>query len=137
MNRMDSTERIKRNSTIVNGCWIWLGMKTPEGYGIIKVNGKRVKAHRYAYTHLVCPIPEGLTIDHLCRHKDCVNPEHLEPVTASENTKRGVPYRKIRRCLHNRMPSSCYGCGKKKYYISRGERFLCRTLLHILTKTTG
>lgn len=45
-------------------------------------------AHRVAYEHLVGPIPEGLQLDHLCRNRTCVNPEHLEPVTAQENTVR-------------------------------------------------
>ena len=46
-------------------------------------------AHRYAYEELVGPIPEGLQLDHLCRNRSCVNPDHLEPVTCRENLRRG------------------------------------------------
>jgi hypothetical protein len=48
-----------------------------------------IRAHRFAYELLVGPIPEGLVIDHLCRNRRCVNPAHLEPVTAEENWRRG------------------------------------------------
>ena len=47
-------------------------------------------AHRFAYEMLVGPIPEGLDLDHLCRVRHCVNPNHLEPVTRSENLRRGI-----------------------------------------------
>lgn len=67
-------------------CWEWLGSKEAAGYG--KWRGWRV--HRYSYTEFVGPIPDGLVIDHLCRNKGCVNPDHLEPVTIRENTIRGV-----------------------------------------------
>lgn len=49
-------------------------------------------AHRWAYEFLVGEIPEGLTLDHLCRNKACVMPDHLEPVTQAENHRR---YRKL------------------------------------------
>jgi hypothetical protein len=71
------------------GCWPWRGKMHPEGYGQISVNGRPEWAHRLAYSLLVGRIPEGLQIDHLCRNRACVNPAHLEPVTARENTLRG------------------------------------------------
>jgi hypothetical protein len=46
-------------------------------------------AHRFAYLEFVGPIPDGLVLDHLCRNKKCVNPDHLEPVTNAENLRRG------------------------------------------------
>lgn len=70
------------------GCWNWKGRPNSRGYGRINFVGKRVFAHRAMYETLVGPIPEGLTIDHLCRNKLCVNPAHMEPVTAAENTRR-------------------------------------------------
>lgn len=68
-------------------CWVWRG-GTVNGYGRTSVAGKAVAVHRAAYEVLVGPIPEGLTLDHLCRNRACYNPAHLEPVTLSENVRR-------------------------------------------------
>lgn len=69
-------------------CWIWQGNITSTGYGQTHYKGKPSKPHRVFYQEMVGPIGDGLTIDHLCRQKDCVNPTHLEPVTAAENLRR-------------------------------------------------
>lgn len=71
-------------------CWIWQRSKNPKGYGEQRVKGKLRGAHRLSYEAFREPIPPGLTIDHLCRVRDCVNPVHLEPVTFAENTRRGM-----------------------------------------------
>lgn len=73
-------------------CWVWTAAKFGNGYGLFKPDyrGKSCLAHRVAYEIVVGPIPEGLTIDHLCRNHGCVNPSHLEAVTKRENTLRGV-----------------------------------------------
>ena len=71
------------------GCWNWLLFKNKKGYGTWHNLGKSGRlAHRLMYEELVGPIPFGLTLDHLCGNKSCVNPEHMEPVTSSENSKR-------------------------------------------------
>ena len=72
-----------------NGCWVWKGVPNKSGYGGLKVNGKTVLAHRFGYEMLRGSIPEGMQIDHLCRNRLCVNPEHLEIVTSRVNTLRG------------------------------------------------
>lgn len=69
-------------------CWLWTGTMHKKGYGQFWDGSAIVGAHRASYVLLVGPIPESLTIDHLCRVPACVNPAHLEPVTASENSRR-------------------------------------------------
>jgi hypothetical protein len=68
-------------------CWTWLGSLS-RGYGQINVGRRMMKAHRVAWELANGPIPEGLTIDHLCYNPPCVNPSHMEPVTMSENARR-------------------------------------------------
>jgi len=71
------------------GCWVWTGATNPAGYAGVKMRGQRVLAHRYAYERLIGPIPPEMTIDHLCdRHRNCLNPAHMEAVTGSENSIR-------------------------------------------------
>lgn len=70
------------------GCWEWTGRTSEKGYGDFHLNRQTVLAHRVSYELLVGPIPEGLTLDHLCRNTRCVNPAHLEPVTHGENMRR-------------------------------------------------
>lgn len=60
------------------------------GYGRFSVNNQTYYVHRFAYELLVGPIPDGLTVDHLCRTRLCANPRHLEPVPQSENSRRGI-----------------------------------------------
>lgn len=83
-----------------NGCWIWTGthqqglmkgryQKLP--YGMFSVRRKTFIAHRWAYQHIGGnEIPARLQLDHLCRNPGCVNPAHLEAVTAKENGRRGT-----------------------------------------------
>ena len=73
-----------------NGCWIWQLNKNYKGYGYVGINGKLVRAHRYYYEQAKGKIPKGLQLDHLCHVRSCVNPEHLEAVTLTENVRRGM-----------------------------------------------
>jgi hypothetical protein len=70
------------------GCWIWDGPLSPGGYGQVNAWQKRWLVHRLAYTVMVGEIPAGLQIDHLCRVRNCIRPDHLEPVTQAENLRR-------------------------------------------------
>lgn len=71
------------------GCHNWTGPLDAYGYGRASFQAKGHKAHRLAYEAARGPIPEGLEMDHLCRNRRCINPDHLEPVTRSENLRRG------------------------------------------------
>ena len=91
-----------------SGCWLWMGACNQKGYGQIRQQGgKRQVAHRVIYELLKGPIPERLTLDHLCRMKICVNPNHLEIVTLRENILRGngIPAQNARKthCLHGHL----------------------------------
>lgn len=73
----------------LSGCWKWKGSLDKDGYGFFGSSmewGKR--AHRFSFMYFRKPLLEGLTIDHLCRNKSCVNPYHLEQVTNKENLRR-------------------------------------------------
>lgn len=72
-------------------CWEWRGaIKKKTGYGSFAVDGtKRIEAHRASYLIAKGPIPQGLEIDHICRHRWCVRPSHLEAVSHKENLRRG------------------------------------------------
>jgi len=84
-----STERFWAKVDKSGNCWLWTAYTCPEGYGrFVADEFPSTLAHRIAYELIVGPIPEGLTIDHLCRNPSCVNPSHLEPVTIEENLRR-------------------------------------------------
>lgn len=89
--RVDKTE----------GCWNWKGRLGHDGYGLFSI-GKRdnVIPHRFSYELEVGPIPEGLQLDHLCRNRACVRPDHLEPVTREENMRRAKEARVDQPCPH-------------------------------------
>lgn len=77
----------------IAGCWIWIGTLGNHEYGRCYVDGKRQSVHRTIYKLLVGPIPDGMEIDHLCRVRLCINPEHLEAVTGDENKRRTKGHR--------------------------------------------
>ena len=86
----DPRERLAERYVITeSGCWQFTGFLNWAGYGIFTLNGVKHPAHRAAYIILVGPVPKGLDLDHLCRNRACINPAHLEPVTRSENLRRG------------------------------------------------
>lgn len=88
---MTLPERIQAKITPVteSGCWLWMGAIGTGGYARVFWQGKNSTAHRVVYQLLRGPISKALTLDHLCRVRCCVNPDHLEPVSLRVNIKRG------------------------------------------------
>ena len=90
-----------------NGCWLWVGVKTHDGYPYWGTTGnKTVYAHRFIYEQEIGPIQKNLTLDHLCRVRHCVNPAHMDPCTIHENIARGD-----------------YGWRKRLTYCKNGHEF--------------
>lgn len=80
---------LARHITKAGDCWLWTGRLYPNGYGQFHVRRKVVYAHIASYEIHVGTVPAGLELDHTCRNRACVNPEHLEPVTHEVNVRRG------------------------------------------------
>jgi hypothetical protein len=114
-----------------SGCWLWAGALWPNGYGKTArpVEGTQI-AHRAIYLASGREIPDGLDLDHLCRVRQCVNPEHLEPVSRSVNIWRGAQARKTCKRGHdlnnpaNVKPgtSVCIPCWRIRYQAA-GARY--------------
>jgi len=115
-----------------SGCWTWVAGVKNTGYGVIRQDEEQY-AHRISYQLFVGPITPTLEIDHLCRNRACVNPEHLEPVTQRENLHRALVARK--RCKsgrHERTPENtftrtngiktCHPCLKDSYRRADAKR---------------
>ncbi len=82
-------EHFMKRVKITSTCWIWTGTVKKDGYGMFNMYDHPAdNAHRISYKLFKGDIPKGLQIDHLCRFKACVNPDHLEAVTQKENIKR-------------------------------------------------
>jgi len=73
-----------------SGCWEWQMSTEPEGYGTANIEGRHLPAHRASILAEGALIPHLFPVDHLCRNRACVNPEHLEVVSVSENVQRGL-----------------------------------------------
>lgn len=90
-----------------DSCWLWIGGLDSKGYGQFRVDSSRkIVAHRFAYMLLIGDVPSGMVLDHLCRVRRCVNPEHLEPVTDAENIRRGDVVRDQCRNGHAYVPEN-------------------------------
>ncbi len=105
------------------GCWIWMGYVSENGYGRFSPRYKMAPlyAHRTSYEIYKGQIPEGMVLDHLCRIRCCVNPDHLEPVTQLINLARGIGNQ-------NKSKIHCrYGhpfCEENTFY--KNNRRICR-----------
>jgi hypothetical protein len=136
----DPVDRFREKYRVaVSGCWIWEGAKNRTGYGQIALGTKeggdkrRVLAHRFAYEMLRGPIPEGLSLDHLCRTPACVNPAHLEPVTHAENMRRSRGFRRKTHCAqgHALTPDNLVPRAGKE------GQFRCKTCLDVARRESA
>lgn len=103
-----------------SGCWLWMGALAATGYGVIGLGARSEGvdlAHRVSYRLHCGEIPTGLDLDHLCRTRCCVNPDHLEPVTRRVNWERGmhpiaVAWRASQqcRCASTDRGTDAWGC---------------------------
>lgn len=78
--------KVRKTST----CWIWDGNRCIKDYGLFWIRNSHYRAHRVSYVLHRGAIPDDMVIDHLCRIHECVNPDHLRPLTATENTLIGI-----------------------------------------------
>ena len=104
------------------GCWMWLAYTNQFGYGVMGLNGKTFLSHRVSYLWHKGPIPIGTVVDHICRHRSCVNPQHLRLLTPKQNAQ-GADHRtnnsQLRKthCPHGHPYDT-----ENTYYTPKGHR---------------
>jgi len=106
-----------------SGCWKWTAATNGWGYGRFRWRGSMTTTHRIAYELLIGPVPPGLDLDHLCRNRICVNPNHMEAVTHRENCLRGEGV-----CARNSRVTHCpkgHEYTSENTTVRRGHR-LCK-----------
>ena len=100
-------------------CWMWTGYRTPDGYGRIQINYKRIKAHRLSWEVHNGSIPEGLFVLHKCDVRDCVNPNHLFLGTQKDNIHDAIKKGRIN-FAELGIKGREKGCANRKSIVERG-----------------
>ena len=118
----------------IDGCWLWTGSADPRGYGhFFPEQRKCEQAHRFSYELYRGKIPEGKEIHHICCHKSCVNPEHLEALThlahhrlegnaVKTHCPQGHPYSGVNLVVEPKNKRACRICKRETLRRSRARR---------------
>ena len=113
------SEYLRQYAVLTGNCWEWTGKRSREGYGNGSWEGRTILTHRESYRVHVGPIPEGFQIDHLCRNRSCLRPDHLEAVPPRVNYLRGI---------------SPTARNKRKTHCKRGHEFTPENTRPVRTK---
>lgn len=100
------------------GCWNWIKTTNENGYGVKTINYRAHYAHRVYYQRAKGPIPDGMHLDHLCRNRRCVNPDHLEAVTPAVNAQR---------CATTRLTPEKVRAIRARHAMGEGQQSLAAT----------
>lgn len=87
---MKNADKFWRKVERTPTCWLWNGPKNKSGYGYFSFGKQFKRAHRLSYEEVRGEIPKGMVLDHICRIRNCVNPDHLRIVTNAENVLIGI-----------------------------------------------
>lgn len=123
-------QRFWRRVKVTEGCWYWMGGRASTGYGTFSLGRKEdgaINAHTFSYLLVKGPIPKGRVLDHLCRVRHCVNPDHLEPVTHRVNLLRGATLT-ARNAAKTHCPKGHPYSGVRKHIY--GNIRVCQTCLN-------
>lgn len=120
---------LARTVTMPSGCWETDLSKTSKGYARIRVSATvRTDAHRVVYEATYGPITAGLVIDHLCRNRGCVNPQHMEAVSSRENTLRGEGL-SAQNARKTHCPRNHEYTAENTYLVPGKNKRMCRTCM--------
>lgn len=112
--RIPAIDRVIPKLRAEGECWVFTGWKDSKGYGYVARGGKyggTIAAYRVTYDYFRAEIPDGLSLDHLCRNRACCNPWHLEPVTHQVNLQRSGPATKTH-CVRGHLRNGRGGCSE-------------------------
>jgi hypothetical protein len=110
-----------------DGCWIYSGRLTPQGYVRVKIGSRGTYGHRITWEHFIGEWPEGLTFDHLCRQKACLNPWHGDPVPGVVNSRRAPGNIGVMNAAKTHCPEGHPLSGDNLRFATRGSGRVCRT----------